>query len=59
VRRRRDEIETAIPPGSTFAELEWRLAWRPMLATVGLVAACMLIPLVIAWIIDAQSATPR
>jgi hypothetical protein len=50
LRRGRAEIEASVPPGWTFARLEWEMAWRPVLATLGLIAACILIPAAIIWI---------
>jgi hypothetical protein len=50
LRRGRDEIEADVPPGCTFAQLEWELAWKPVLSTLVLIALCILVPALIIFI---------
>lgn len=46
----RDEIERQTPSGMTPAQMEWALAWQPMISMVLLIALCIGIPLLIVWI---------
>lgn len=40
-------------PSYVLIHLEWEMAWRPVLAAVALMAACVLIPFAVAWITGA------
>jgi len=46
----RDEIEKQTPQGMTPAQMEWALAWQPMISMVVLIGLCIAIPLGIVWL---------
>lgn len=50
LRRGRDEIERNTPQGMTLGQLEWKLAWQPMISMVVLIGLCIGIPLFIVWL---------
>jgi hypothetical protein len=46
----RDEIERKTPQGMTAGQLEWVMAWQPMISMVVLILLCIGIPLGIVWL---------
>jgi hypothetical protein len=50
LRRGRDEIGRNAPPGMTAGQLEWVLAWQPMISMVVLVGLCIGLPLLVVWL---------
>ena len=50
LKRGGDEIERQTPPGMTPAQLEWALAWQPMISMMVLIGLCIGIPFLIVWL---------
>jgi hypothetical protein len=50
LRRGRAEIERNTPQGMTAGQLEWSLAWQPMISMMVLIGLCIAIPLGIVWL---------
>lgn len=50
LRTGRAALASGAPEGMTPAEIEWALAWQPMIAMLTLVGLCILVPLGIVWL---------
>ncbi len=46
----RDEIGRQTPQGMTAGQLEWALAWQPMISMMVLISLCIGIPFAIVWL---------